>query len=854
MPTSPVDVHPRFRRSPAPRLLALALAAFALFAAAADRAAAASLDDLVIQRSGARAGVGFYQPATWGIVDARVLNPSDEGFSALLAVTLGDRSNIQFTSELWLPANAGRQVRTPVHPIFELDPDGARVGLEVESWLIEPGDAGRAERRTPPVPAMLIVRDNPLETAIIGDGEQAEHASGLASGHRQQLGQAQAMAYLRPEHAPAFTQGFDAVGTVVLAGGEAALNANQVQALRDWVLRGGRLWINLVQVDAEAARRVLGDAMDLIVVERVRLDRLTFTDQDGDEHRLELDYPLEMVRVLAPDMEVLQQVADFPVVMRRNFGRGQVMVTTLDLSAWLTDPASATPATSASATATDDSEAATAVNGDEAGAVAGSGRVELPAQSEVLAWFFDVPAGQRQAGAAQLAPYEAYVREQIGYTILGRTPVMAVLATFALGLLVLGIVLMRRGRLEWIGAAGATGAVVAAGVLVGLGQARQSEQPTMLASAHHVEPASPDAYAAATRLISLYRPPGGPGSVDLSGPGHAIAWPDHADRTTETLRMVWQGEQRWAFPGFNLPSGAVRSLHQPDVLRLDGPAWASARLTEHGLEGRVHLPGAALGGSLADAVVATRDGHLGVRFAGDAEFIARPEDRLSPREFILGGVLQQTQQGRQAVYRQIFTDPHFPRRPTLLVWARDLEPSLDVSIDAERRSHALVMLPLRLEPPAPGARVHVPATLLAMEPYRRGPSEFGGIVFDAGRREWITPMEREESFLVAFQLPEALRAIEIEQATVQLDLQAPGWRYELVRYHAGQIGTLREGQNPLGRMRINLEGDDLPVMDGDGNLVLGLRMTRADDDGPMTGGPNWALRHIELEVTGVMPE
>ena len=810
---------------PPPPFAAL-LACLALLAAPAAHAAAASLEHISLDRSGVMSGAGFYKPHAWGFVGARATNPTDSEFHGQLVVTVEPRTNVQFISELWLPPRAARQLRTPIMPLGESSP-GDREAVAVQSWLIQP--TARGERRTTPTDGLLMGRDHRFETAIVGSERPSDYASALARAHRESLGHERALAYLRPSSLPRFHQGLDTLDSVVLAGRDTELDPAQINALRDWTLHGGRLWLNLQQLDIDIARQILGDALDITLVDRVRFHDIALVRHGGDDQRFELDYGLEMLRVLADGFDVLHEVDGFPVTLRRSFGQGQVLITTIDLAAFL-------PIEDRVTVHTDFVEPAT-----------------LPPHARDLGWFFQHPATLNQQAEAPTAAFDRYLPEQIGHTILPRTPVIAVLATFTLALLLAGLALARVNRLEWIGAVGVAAAVLAAGTLYALGERQRGDKTNTLAAAHLIQASEDQTYASADSLLGIYA--AGSVSADIAGDGNAIAWPEHADRTTDTLRMLWHGEHRWTFRQLELPANAIRAFHLKHTSALDHVAHARARVTERGLEGRLHLPGDALGRDLADAVLASRDAHLGAQLDAGADgpsFTAGPDQRLAGDDFILGALLSQSQISRQAVYRRLFANPHFPERLTLLAWARDVDPAVELELDAERRSDGLVLLPVQLETPAPGQRVHVPAPLLAMDPYRDGPGDYGSAVFDARTRDWIRPLDRPERFLLGFNLPHALRDIALDGATVQLDLNGPGWRCHILVYDGHEVRTVATRENLTGRTRIHLDADDLPPLDEQGNIVLGLQIERLETT--QATGPSWSLRHFGLEVTGHMPQ
>ena len=83
-------------------------------------------------------------------------------------------------------------------------------------------------------------------------------------------------------------------------------------------------------------------------------------------------------------------------------------------------------------------------------------------------------------------------------------------------------------------------------------------------------------------------------------------------------------------------------------------------------------------------------------------------------QFLAGAVLSDEQQRRQKLYREFLKPVQNERpddRPVLLAWARPVETHFRLAAEARETGTALLIVPLRLERPAPGTRVTIPAPL-----------------------------------------------------------------------------------------------------------------------------------------------
>ncbi|MEX0746132.1 MAG: hypothetical protein WD118_11070 [Phycisphaeraceae bacterium] len=753
---------------------------------------------LQLDQAGGMAGIGIYDIEQWGLVRSVVSNHSQQTMSPLVAHTLGDDRQVEFAHRVWLPPQTRRTLFTPVYP---LSPSRQERALELHTRLID--DSGRTERAAPPTEGLLLAARGTFHTGIMVD--RHDDAVALAAGAmRLAADLSTTAAYINDRSAPPLPDAWGTLDVVVL-GRTPDFSPAQTRAMRDWVLRGGRLWVMLDKVDPHFLQQLFGDAWNVAVLDRVQLETLTIDSErpDADPTHLERDYGFEMVRTAAPGMTVTHRVDSYPAAMWQPMGQGMVLATTLHAAAWMNDEG------------------------------------EAAAPLRELAWFSQKDREREQTRSdAQRETLAVHALEQTGHTVMARQGVLIVLALFAVALLGGGLLLLRADRLELIAPVGVVLAAAAAFALVGMGQLRHRGQPTAIASAHLLTPADNQSAMVNDGVVSIFRPSGAPSQATLAGDATAIAWPEDAARSTERLRMVWHSPGRWELSQITLPGDSVRQFRFDHVQAIDQPVAAHAYLTEEGLAGEVR--GA---GRLSDAVLATRDARFLARFNADGGFVVSPGDRLAGGQFVQASVtLTQRQMSRQTAYRNLLAEPGFIGGPTLLAWADDADLPLSFSNEAVRRQGALLALPIVLQRPEPGERVTVPAPLLTMEPFHT----HRPTTFDQQRREWV-PSVSEQPFLVQFELPEAVHGLEVESAVLDMELDASGWRYQVVRYRDGEVETVHEGTNPHGRVRVELSGAQRPVVH-DNAVVVGLHMT------PLPGSdtpPPWVPGHLELSVRGV---
>lgn len=774
----------------------------------------ASAQGLKLQPGIGWGGVGFFMPDRWGLVRSTIVNGTAAEAEPLLMISTKG-GEVQFAKQLWLPPNSRLTTVTPI--LVQRLPGDTKQGLEAEARLLM-SEGGR-ERPIFNEPGILNAREGGFQTAIFA-GPGGETLIQMATALREAANLPPTTSYLSPEASPAVAPAWEAIDLVVFANPAADLDAAQVEALRQFVVGGGRLWVDLTRANPDTLRKILGSDWDVAVVDRIGLTDFTVAGPGTPEggSRVTVDYPIDLVRVVAPTMEVLHSVGGQPATMRKPVGRGTLFVSTLEASAFLDAENKAAPALRSM-----------------------TGLVREPAS--------------RSASEARMKVLNAVASEQIGYSVIGRAPVAIVLGTFTLGLLALGLWLLRSGDLARLGWLAPLLAVFAAIALLGLGLSRQSEVPFTLASAEVVEVAPGQPYASTTTLLSVYTPFGAAkGDAAIAGAGEP-AWPDLTAQQGAAVRVTWTGDGRWRLDNLRLAEGAVQSAQRQSVAPLSSPAVATATLDETGLRGQVSAGDM---GALEDPVILTPTGKLTVALAPDGAFAAPAEDPLGPEQYFAGTMLGQRQIARQEAYRALRREPRFPDRPVIAGWVERAASDVEVSADAQRRARSLLILPIDIATPAPGARVALPAALLRMRPFRGDKELMSAPIYDERTREWVSKVSNPQTVLMAFEPPSVVRGLRAESAKVTFDLDAPGRPVDVVAYDGGQVRTVASFSGHAGPRTVDLTGDAAPKQLPDGSFVVGLKIGDPVDDDPtdasFPANEAWTLSRLGLSVTGTVAQ
>src|SRR5262249_44037298 len=116
---------------------------------------------------------------------------------------------------------------------------------------------------------------------------------------------------------PPLPEGLEGTNCFVLASDRIAHDSAGQLALRQWLQRGGALWVLLDWVQPEPVAALLGDALDFEVVDRATLTGVELRSGPANPQRAgaparELEEPVDLVRVLAPGPRTLFTVNGWP--------------------------------------------------------------------------------------------------------------------------------------------------------------------------------------------------------------------------------------------------------------------------------------------------------------------------------------------------------------------------------------------------------------------------------------------------------------------------------------------------------------------------------------------------------------
>jgi hypothetical protein len=794
----------------------------------ADRAPAAEPLPNYARSDGA-AGIQQYVPGRWGMIAVDLVNPADRPAEVLSALYFPGQPGLQYGRRLWLPAASRRSSWYPVLVPANLPSDKSRA--EVKSLLAVQAAGGKdvlSGSRDGQMlhTGMLSVVHERMVTAAVLDDDDA-HTHGAIAAMRQSRDLSVLVPTLR-DPMPPDAETLDGLDQLVVASDRLVEDAACLIAVRRWLHGGGRMWILLDRVQPATVGQLLGDAMRFHAVDRVGLTQVQFegsgSGRSEDEQVREFEEPVDLVRVVGPDLAPTHKVNGWPASFWQRAGRGRVLFTTLGARGWIRPrvPGDLKPKNSAQ----DIPNVAT-------GPLAN------------LASEFMQP---RERPPLEPQAFRELVSDQIGYRIVSRQVVSWTLGGFCFALLMAGLVLARVGRLQWLGWIGPALALAVAVSLVLMGRASRTAVPPTAAIAQLVEVTPGVEDVRVTGFMALYHQNEQAGPLGAQRGG--IFLPDMAGLGGVARRMVWTDFDRWHWENLALPAG-VRTAPLTYATEMGRPIRARASFGPEGLAGSFS---AGPFQDVGDAIVAAPMGRsMAVHLDPDGSFTAGPRDMLAAGHYLGETMLSDRQRGRQQIYQRMLQGgkpPKYPDRPMLLAWASPLDMRFLLAEDVRPSGEAVLAVPLEIERPAPGTRVAIPPPFLPYESVAMPGELVGSATFNNLQGKWIGPLTDASRIVLRFQCPKELLPLRPEKALITVKLNAPSRKLEIFGLDGDRPVSLTRFQSPLGTVPWAIDRADLLRLDPEGGLRLGLHVGTFEGQASINATHvGWKIDDVYLEVT-----
>lgn len=789
--------------------------------------------------------VHFFRPQVWGTKTVKLTNPGAEPVDLVTGGYFTGSPLTRYTRQVTLPAESERIVTLPVLPAST---DDNVVGWH--SLMYSTGDTSGTLMRASDdfiVDAEQLAAPPEKLTAVIADyrdsdAERIHQMIELAAATRVAMGRTRRLMQMEVEDIPVEANGLDIVDEVVLCSNRIADDPARLASLRAWVEHGGRLWIQLDQIDVSTVTHLLGEAIRLQFVDRIGLTEVQLNNADRDQvtgDLLEFDYPVDHVRMLVDGVQPLHEVNGWPASFTATVGRGRVLFTSLSNLAWVRDRT------------TDDPEGKPEYRSDF---LARQSLVEL-----IDRWMIDIDPIPLDA-----SDFQPLLATQVGYQIPSRRTVLSVLWLFCGALLLIGLWLRRTkqqgpqdterdshvgfGRnSESLAIIGPGLAFVAAIPIVILGQASRSSIPASVNVAEFVEVTPATSTLRSTGSAAVFVPD--TEVVDLAASQGRILLPV-TDESTGTLQQLVQtdfGQSKWQDLSINTGLQFFTTFQNRP---LDLPIAATVEFGPEGVGGELQ---SGLFNEPQDVVIASRAADiLALKIDNENRFRGGFDETLAPGAYVGGSILTDQQVTRQELYRSLFrvqSASRYPRDPVLLAWMRPEHSYLSCSENFGANHASLVAIPLDYRATPPGTDVMIPSSFLTYDAIL---TNTGGqsTAYDNRTASWRESLQSGQTVL-RVNVPDVVKPLTLKQVNLEIKLLASSHRVSVLAGQQGNPAGVASMNDAAGTYQWTLTESNQLQLDSDGNYYVQLDIQPAGNgETGVDSNKAWKVDYLRLEMLG----
>jgi hypothetical protein len=715
---------------------------------------AAFITSAVVSNAGAATTITYISPqiapAAPGSTNAAIVeiqNSSSHGRTVHLLTGVPGYGGIKSRFRVWVPPKSSLRWTYPIMlPSLKLQKFSA---IPISASISGGGEAVRGNQ---------FIQNQRMRTAVV-EGRHPNGIADIAAAMRRQMGLSKEMTYLTVNRFPLTAPPLLSIKRMYIGSAKSQMSGPQVQALRDWVLAGGRLWMNLDNAtDRHLAQAVLGGRYDLAYVQTIRSAGYSYTVRARP--RIVKMARSRTLRCYFPGRSQVVVSADgWPMVMRYSLGRGQVWLNAMNWHALLTPR--------------------------------GTAISELwPATRD----FFAAPARSRvPALALQMAA------NAIGYRVASRESVLLVFAGLLALVAIGGWVMGRQGKGGLVGAFALAAAIVASGTLYALGRIERGPVPESESTVQLAVSSGKHSYI--TGQAALFAPEQINTSAHVSAPG-LTRW-NRFLNSQRNCRFDYSPNQAFIHVRhLIIPSGKVVDVRYAAFRRTATPQLAvQAVITRSGFAGRLlskyHIDHAILGGP---------GGLMALQFSrvsGNQSFFTSGDGQILPAGQYMSGVLLSRSDQREEALTAALLAAHPAHQPELLVWSGTMPAAWSLSKTQLRLCDTLIVLPFLPRLPAAGHSVLIPWPMVRLRIVRGPQGQMSAPVYNFDRRRWIAHMTISGRVYMDYSVPVGLRHIDATQAHLEFDIAAPGRRVSLA-VHRGSgwvpVRTLTGGRGVINQM------------------------------------------------------
>ena len=785
-----------------------------------------------------QAGIGRFRPDHWGMVKGKIGNATDQPATSLTVVTPAGSDGLQFARKLTLPAKVAFESSWPVY-VREAKAAG---GVEFQYLFFPDGqDDGviRREAHSSELPSFHGMTQFDLLplSGMVGDTGANPEADipvyDLIAVMRYATMANKAVTLINSAEITADPECLDAMDQIAVTNPAVVDFPQACEALRAWVLRGGRLLIAADLTGPDVVEALLGDNLPMTIVGETTTNALTleinpeYPQPQYPVRSVAREYaePIRYLRVVPEQCEKIWTVDGWPVAMAKSLGRGSVLVTTISAKVFI-DPADYQ----------DSSHPFHAL-------IASSRRMQEVMFTSRSAPLIDETVASKQAAS------------MIGYRIPSRSVAVLLLAIFPVAILVAGLILQKRDSGERLIVAVPALAILAALPAAIVGFQIRNVAPATVIESVVINSAQGFTDLPADGFASVFIP--SPQDLELSAENGTRLDALKDSTNSDYRRMTWHGPGDVSWGKFLQPAG-LRTYPLNSARRLGKPLRVRATLDESGLIGT--LP-AQDGMTPGDPILAGMNReNLALDLDDSGLLQGTPDHSLLSGQYFRSTLLSDDERYRTALLNSVFNSAQeirnaaFPPEPSVLFWDKSDSEVLHFEGDDIRRQRAvLIVHPLELYPPAVGKPFLIPPQLLT---YRSVVNDDGGVgsSYVNLRRMW-QPQESASKTMLEFHIPDACRPLVPESGELKLLIRAGSRFVKILSGDRSNMQTIADLKSPLGMQSISIPGELIESTCLQGQLFLQIQVSDIDSEmksDDMTGeqDDSWQIERVLLTLKG----
>ncbi|MFO1065540.1 MAG: hypothetical protein U0892_16875 [Pirellulales bacterium] len=643
---------------------------------------------------------------------------------------------------------------------------------------------------------------------------------------------------LNKEIFPARAADLDAIDTMVIASDRILRDAAAMRTLSAWIADGGRIWIMLDKVPIDTVLPLLPDGFSCRLVDDCMLNEFVvetdFTSKMSLQDRsVSSERPLHFRRVAstgagALHARVSHTIEGFPAAIWIPYGRGQILLTTLEATAW--------------------TEIRTEQRTQQPNL---QSNYRLRPWAVPLSIDFYEPMRHQHPLASHDPDSQVveYPMKHIGSPVLSRGFVLSGLAGFIAALCAAAYICSRSGRLlqfGWI--TPVFGLAVATPILIASTFVRQEIGSTT------------------ARLQTIETVPGG-------RTVHVHEWmATYLGRSDEGM-LKGSTDVRYhrssdGSPGEGSFSWMWNDIHDWEINSRAWPTWlwtaelsydlpidnltVTGSVDEHGLH--LQLP-KQLSDGLEDAVMVYAPGDVAVVGNVSSGGVARidGDTREASSSWLSGGVVNDEQLRRDQVYSRIKPDARgaaFPTFPALIGWTKLWGGGPKWTTERDEPGAALVFLPIKLTGPQPNQKLLVPHSLFRISSPTIDGQTTTAFLNETGK--WLDESTSAVTVPIRLTLPTELIPFQAQELRFEFDVSAPQRHVRVMCRDLPDRPVLVELNSPLGAQRFKVVDESILQTMKDGTLELIVEIGERATQSNMGAGSDIGMWKIEqLRATAV---